>query len=387
MAKPSKSKNPLEDDDDAKYKASNSSEQNDEVLDPDADSDLEAGEKSPSTDNDEGRTGKKVTSKRRKVDTSCTSSDHSRAVEVVVSNEDLLTEILFLVPAKPLLKFKSVSKHWHSLISQPQFGSNHTCRNPTSLLISGLYFYRWINKERKSVSLHGHQGLPTLAFLDPVRKGTKSKVVDSCNGLLLFSNGDKLDYFVCNPTTQRYIALPQHGGSTSSGFWEQFGACLAFDPSKSPYYKVVLISYHFSFEERSSFYLIYIYSSKTASWKEMRAIAPLGGGSYQRRVFWNGAIHWMNSTYIHIRFDIDAENLTGTPMPKVPNILKEDKIQYFGECGGSLLLIQSREDSAMGFRILEMKKDCYRWIVKCKVNLRPICNAFPEGYTTLYIGC
>ncbi|KAI8565623.1 hypothetical protein RHMOL_Rhmol03G0274200 [Rhododendron molle] len=46
MAKPTKSKNPLEDED-AKHKASNSSEQNDEVLD------LEAGEKSPSTDNDE----------------------------------------------------------------------------------------------------------------------------------------------------------------------------------------------------------------------------------------------------------------------------------------------------------------------------------------------
>lgn len=53
MAKPSESKKPLEDND-ATYKASNSSEQIDEVLNPDPDSDLEAGEESPSTDNDTG---------------------------------------------------------------------------------------------------------------------------------------------------------------------------------------------------------------------------------------------------------------------------------------------------------------------------------------------
>lgn len=56
MAKPSESKKPLEDND-ATHKASNSSEQNDEVLDPDPDSGLEAGEKSPSTDNDTGNNG------------------------------------------------------------------------------------------------------------------------------------------------------------------------------------------------------------------------------------------------------------------------------------------------------------------------------------------
>ncbi|XP_058206866.1 F-box protein At5g07610-like [Rhododendron vialii] len=376
MAKPSKSKNP--------------SEADDGVLDADADSDLDAGKKSPSIDNvtgdKEAKTAKRLTSKRRKVVSSCTSSEHSRAVELVASNEDLLTEIISFLPAKPLLKFKSVSKHWRSLISDVKFTSNHACRNPSSSLISGLYFYHrpWVTF--KSVSLHGHLSLPTLAFLDPVLKGSESRVEDSCNGLLLFSNGGKKEYIVCNPTTQKYIALPQHGDSTTYTYSHNFGAYLAFDPSKSPYYKVVLLSYHCGYVERSRSYRIYIYSSESASWKEVHVKAPIVG-PYGRRVFWNGAIHWMSHDDNHILFEsfnIDAEILTGTQTPKVPNILNGDKIQYFGECGGSLLLIQSREYSAMGFRILEMKKDCCRWIVKCRVNLRPIRSVFPEGYCPEY---
>ncbi|GMP36175.1 hypothetical protein CsSME_00008382 [Camellia sinensis var. sinensis] len=33
---------------------------------------------------------------------------------------------------------------------------------------------------------------------------------------------------------------------------------------------------------------------------------------------------------------------------------------------------------AMGFRILQMEKDSYCWIVKCRINLRPLISVFPE---------
>ncbi|KAF7147743.1 hypothetical protein RHSIM_Rhsim03G0248900 [Rhododendron simsii] len=353
MAKPSKLKNPSED---ATYEASNSFEEDDEA-----------------------KTDKKLTRKSRKVDISCILSEDSQALEVVVSNEDLLPEILFLVPVKPLLKFKCVSKQWYSLITDSKFASNHSRRNPSSSLISGIYFY---DKPLalNSVSLHGHLSLPTLAFLDPVRKGSESRVVDSCNGLMMFSNGGGMHYIVCNPTTQKYITLPEPGRSTTyRSVGGQFGAYLAFDPLKSLYYKVLLISHHSGVKESSDSYLIHIYSSKTASWKEIHAKAPLGG-SYYCRVFWNGAIHWMNHDNVHIRFDVDTENLMGTVMPKVPNILAEEKTRFFGECGGSLLLIQTREYAALRFRILEMEKDCCCWIVKYRVNMMPTYSVFHHVY-------
>ncbi|KAI9087690.1 hypothetical protein K1719_030322 [Acacia pycnantha] len=43
--------------------------------------------------------------------------------ETVAGNIDILSEILLRVPAKPLLKFKCVSKQWLTLISDPQFSS------------------------------------------------------------------------------------------------------------------------------------------------------------------------------------------------------------------------------------------------------------------------
>ncbi|GFY80905.1 hypothetical protein Acr_01g0007140 [Actinidia rufa] len=50
-------------------------------------------------------------------------------------------------------------------------------------------------------------------------------------------------------------------------------------------------------------------------------------------------------------------NLVGTPLPSNPNTLPEDKICYLGECGGDLLLIQTRMYYAMKFRMFEMDRD------------------------------
>ncbi|KAF5956716.1 hypothetical protein HYC85_003941 [Camellia sinensis] len=118
-------------------------------------------------------------------------------------------------------------------------------------------------------------------------------------------------------------------------------------------------------------------STQSASWKHVCVSAP-PGGTFKRRVFWNGAIHWMNSMNLHIRFDVDGENLTGTPMPPYPKILSEDKILYFGECHGHLFLIQNRQSFPVGFRILEMNRDYCCWNVMYRVNLRPIIDVFPS---------
>ncbi|PSS36103.1 F-box protein [Actinidia chinensis var. chinensis] len=151
-----------------------------------------------------------------------------------------------------------------------------------------------------------------------------------------------------------------------------FGAYLAFDLSKSPHYKVLLVSYDDNYlVSPGTFYDTDIYPLEIASWKHMRLTTP-PGVSYLRRVFWNGAIHWMSQENIHIRFDVDAENLMGTALPSIPRILSKEQIRYFGQCGGDLLLIQTRMCHAMKFRILTMDKDCSRWNVKYWVNLKPV---------------
>ena len=59
--------------------------------------------------------------------------------ETIAGNDDLLIEILLRLPIKALIKFKSVSKHWLFLISDPKF-SRH--RNPNPVSASGLFLKR-----------------------------------------------------------------------------------------------------------------------------------------------------------------------------------------------------------------------------------------------------
>ncbi|KAL7224548.1 hypothetical protein ACSBR1_025920 [Camellia fascicularis] len=322
-------------------------------------------------------TKKAYSKRRRKAFIGSTSSESSpSSEEVIASNEYLLTEILLRLPAKSLIRFKSVSKNWLHLISDSHFAVNHSRRIRNSSMISGLFFYfDYSPTEPHSVSLHANpnRNLPTLSFLDAVGGDHPFRIKSACNGLILCQNHQIVchrytkNYIVCNPTTQKFTLLPQLDSLSLS--YESLDVCLAFDPSKSPHYKVVF------FRPR---YQIDIYSSETASWKQITGseCGPLR--DCLEGVFWNGAIHWLSHEDVHFRFDVNEEKLIKTHNPPSPKILSVDKTRYFGVCGSHLFLIQMRLQNAMGFRILEMDRVSFHWIVKCRVNLRPLISVFPE---------
>ncbi|THF99197.1 hypothetical protein TEA_026438 [Camellia sinensis var. sinensis] len=103
----------------------------------------------------------------------------------------------------------------------------------------------------------------------------------------------RVGYIVCNPTTQKFTPLPDHGDNPSP-------ACLAFDPSQSPHHKVVLLHYIPSPQ-------FAIYYSESKSWNPIIVDAlPV---TYLKGVFWNGAIHWLTDNY-HVRFELGiSENV------------------------------------------------------------------------------
>ncbi|CAL5328399.1 unnamed protein product [Camellia sinensis] len=115
----------------------------------------------------------------------------------------------------------------------------------------------------------------------PAKFVIRFKIDDSCKGLLLCLNGPTC-FIVCNLTTQKYTVLPYHSGTKASSLpfhnkfgvflSSMFGGYLAFDPSKSPHYKVVLLSYIRNSD--GCFDLIDIYSLESTSWTHMRAAAP-----------------------------------------------------------------------------------------------------------------
>ncbi|PIN14174.1 hypothetical protein CDL12_13197 [Handroanthus impetiginosus] len=161
----------------------------------------------------------------------CKRSSSPRSAAVIGGNDDLLIEILLFLPAKSLIKFQSVSKHWRSLILSQRFSRLHTLHHhrrhqprPSFLL-------------RSSITSQFFVCQPNVKKLVPFRFEYRYlKILQSCNGLLLLecknSPYGQKDYFVCNPTTRKYKKLVLSFGQLVRGL------CIVFDPAKSPYYKV-----------------------------------------------------------------------------------------------------------------------------------------------------
>ncbi|KAF9670624.1 hypothetical protein SADUNF_Sadunf13G0088200 [Salix dunnii] len=93
---------------------------------------------------------------------------------------------------------------------------------------------------------------------------------DCCNGLLLFVRREKREdllhyYFVCNTTTKHCVAIPNPGPRTLP-----FSAAVAYDPAKSPHYKVVRFIY--TNERTYCPVKLDIFSSDTGKWVRRRVM-------------------------------------------------------------------------------------------------------------------
>ncbi|KAF7127323.1 hypothetical protein RHSIM_Rhsim11G0078600 [Rhododendron simsii] len=325
----------------------------------------------------------KTSRKKTKPRADGTPPETSPAAELIANNLDLLTQILLCIPAKSIIRFKSVSKHWLSLLSDSGFASSHCRLNPKPL-ISSLYFYFYYEEKLESVSLNGSPTTPSLSFLHPLTGDFA--VQHSCNGLLLIKynykqlvdNRIKAKYLVCNPTTQKFRLLDYHVNEQYRSGFSSLSCLLAFDPSKSPHYKVVMLT---SLYYSAPNWEVDIYSSETAWWKKIFLPNEEPSGLYSKGAFWNGAIYRLfYHRYNLWRFDIETEEIIEISCKGSSRILYLDKTRYFGECGrgGRLLLIQSPSHSALRFKIRKMDEDGCRWNVKFRVDLETLISEFPE---------
>ncbi|KAF7819218.1 F-box protein [Senna tora] len=332
--------------------------------------------------------------------------------EAIAGNIDILTEILLRLPPKPLGKFKSVSKQWLALISDPKFCHSHTLRHhplPSALLLSSFYFPSPYF-DLVSITTDSVLRVPPFDYLNAPRVS----ILQSCNGLLLCSSalvGDKeiryscssnpyidhcdsvvfddnrgFRYFVCNPTTTQFATVSFPNKKFGDNI---ISLSLAFDPLRSPYYKIVSIR---DITEGNEF-VINVYSSYTGSWSDPDVcFTPPRGLAYYAPayindapayfngapVYFNGAILWLwssdyegkNSLY----FDVESQCLNKLPMP--PG-MKFGTLDYFGECGGHCHMVVT-EKPRTHFNILELKEDFSGWFVRYRVDLTPMQVAFPE---------
>ncbi|GKC35387.1 hypothetical protein Tco_1047771 [Tanacetum coccineum] len=81
--------------------------------------------------------------------------------------------------------------------------------------------------------------------LGSTKEADNLKILQSCNGLLLCGgSGMPVFDYVYNPSTNKYKKLPYpHCSLDNSPYYSSAGLRIAFDPTKSPHYKLVPCSW------------------------------------------------------------------------------------------------------------------------------------------------
>ncbi|XP_059635778.1 F-box protein At5g07610-like [Cornus florida] len=326
-------------------------------------------------------------------------------VDVIAGNEDLLVEILLHLPPRCLLRFKCVSKHcvllWAGpavrtecyvcesdlayvirglLISNPQFHRRHSRRNPYSVATALFYYKKLPFVEFGFIPLNTQLNQTTTIpfhFLDFFGKFSEVRNVHSCNGL--FCVQAKVDYdvscFICDPTINQSVELPllvrDHPSHVAA-----FN--LAFDPSKSPHYRVVCVWLLYN---QSRMFHFSIYTSETQLWRHSGEC--LVGEqdiwyNFKKGVYWNGAIHWVFKSQPFLCFDVDNECFKAMPSTPITDGRSKRIIKYFGQSGGHLHLIEIYEPQRTIFDVLEMEGDYSKWFSKYRIDLdAPTTSPFP----------
>ncbi|KDP40213.1 hypothetical protein JCGZ_02211 [Jatropha curcas] len=250
---------------------------------------------------------------------------------------DIIWEILRRLPAADLVRFKSVSKAWYSIITHPQFLRDHlnyvsTAENEFRILVThqnrfhSIFYHEEDNAQKKVPVLPPQMVIPEFTF-----------VHGSCDGLLLFlaqrrRSLEENRIVICNPCTKKLIKMPitrpvLHFPDCYGPREDLFG--LGYDPHTDDYKVLRFPSAlkareNMTFDKKNGFNcLVEAYSLKTKSWKIiqdggfMYLIKRLAPATVNRRPHWI-ATHITNpdsSQCVIFYFDAGKDNFGDMMLP------------------------------------------------------------------------
>ncbi|KAI3499902.1 hypothetical protein L1887_35716 [Cichorium endivia] len=203
--------------------------------------------------------------------------------------DELLVEIFTGLPTKSLLRFRSLSKSWHSCISSPEFIRMHTIRSQQKVLIRHRTYKRKKGEYGEFYTLHPQDQLPlcpTWGYngIGPVKyPSTSSNIVGSCDGIICLFDYETHLISLWNPSIRRKITLPDCPRRCYSEVEIGFG----YDPDTDDY-KIVSIPGR-GLDVESSF----VYAMKIGTWCVIASPMPLFNSVVTKACFVSGALHWL----------------------------------------------------------------------------------------------
>ncbi|XP_050213683.1 F-box protein CPR1 [Mercurialis annua] len=190
--------------------------------------------------------------------------------------DDVIADCLLLLPVKPLLRFRCLSKPFCSLIDDPDFIHRHLSRslNTRSNFILILRDWNLYTVDFDTLSVAAP---PTPRLLvHPLQKGGGTEAFGSCNGLLALRNSER-DLAFFNPLTRKFrrlpvseIELPDRNAKAGYVFYG-----FAYDSVNEDYKLVRMATFVAEDERCESFdyeYEVKVYSLRNDSWKIIKGL-------------------------------------------------------------------------------------------------------------------
>ncbi|XP_021827840.1 F-box/kelch-repeat protein At3g06240-like [Prunus avium] len=260
--------------------------------------------------------------------------------------EEIIHDILLLLPIKSLLKCTAVCKSWRSLIQSSAFMHTHlgrtiiqsNNRNDDAQLL--LLQSSTREEQKRSYSLHWDR-CPSLSeyskFTDPFvayneisrrqednnqttkmgNKNCKVNVLGTCNGLVCLQEGD-IATLIWNPSIRKFLVLPPPV-VTFMGFKSH---AFGYDPRTNDYKVFRSVSYYKTPRLSRA---VEIFSLARGSWKRLRnAVVPanFSPGNFTSNdkldALVNGALHWIQTEgddKFIVSFDLSTELFGKILMP------------------------------------------------------------------------
>ncbi|KAG8386968.1 hypothetical protein BUALT_Bualt03G0203800 [Buddleja alternifolia] len=252
-------------------------------------------------------------------------------------------EILSRLPVKSLLKFRCVSRSWHSLIGSKKFIKTHL-QNSTKN--TNFTHHKIISnfcppQERlKHCSLHSllyepvTYGVPLDFDFDyPTNNREDSfHVVGCCNGLICILVGGK-HFYLWNPSTRESKKLPVIDNIIKWCFFvTKYG--FGYDERNDDYKVFGLLSVFWHTGRYQS--IGKIYSLKTNSWKNIDNFKDRSPFE-QAGIFASGKLHWerkfgLNSRWDIVSFDLKNEVYEIVEQPNYVGMCSSPKLEVLEGC-------------------------------------------------------
>ncbi|GKD28996.1 ribonuclease H-like domain-containing protein [Tanacetum coccineum] len=298
----------------------------------------------------------------------------------VLTNDDLLTQILIRLPILCIHLFATVSKQWLRIITSPIFIKNRSQITKVDPHVGLFVSHKKSLFESDFVSLDPRLKSKKSAMdrsftLGSTEEADNVKILQSCNGLLL-----------C-------------GGSGMPVF-DTAGLRIAFDPTKSPHYKLVDAGRTFCDID------IQIYSSETGKWSLCSdRFNYFSFDHFDSAIYWNDGLHWLeteNRQLMHYSLNIKDPNypiIATIPisqwgvtflksygyMDPMQILIQMSYLLHLEgklfEWRGSLFLVCLDDFGSREFTIYEMTIGCSVWMVRYRVHTDDFMTPLPEGWS------